>query len=580
MSDSSPALIAATALIDALIAGGVHDVVLCPGSRSAPLAHAALARETAGDLRLHVRIDERSAAFFALGVAKAQQRAGHGAGVAIITTSGTAVANLHPAVLEAHHAHVPLLLLTADRPHELRYSGANQTTVQAGIFGPAVRFEADPPAPCGPPDAATWQSLAQQALHHAAGTATAHPGPVHLNLPLREPLNPSAAIAAPGPLPSVAGIRPAVTSPGAEQPWPVRPVIIAGADAGARAAALARATAWPLIAEPGSGACGAPSQLPAPNLVLQHPELSAQVATAIVFGRPTLARPTRALLGLPQLQVITIGEGERPLPDVSGRAVQHLTQVPANWLAAEDEDARQRGEYEAWSRLWQRIGQGVRTLTVLHAQQEGVPRLTGPSVALTLSQGLREGDALFVGSSSAARDVDDVAGECPAQVYVNRGLSGIDGCVATALGIASQLSDSARGFALLGDLTTVHDLGGWFLGEGEREPNLCVVVLNDHGGAIFAGLEQGEWGQQAGNATAYERIFATPQNLDFAALAAGLGITHRRVKTAEQLAEFLRGRDPGRVLVEVELDRVERVSRRRVLAAKVRNEVERILAEN
>ncbi|MGL4178247.1 MAG: 2-succinyl-5-enolpyruvyl-6-hydroxy-3-cyclohexene-1-carboxylic-acid synthase, partial [Dermatophilaceae bacterium] len=189
----NPSTALATVLVDELVRGGVREVVLCPGSRSAPLAYAVLEAERAGRLRLHVRVDERSAGFLALGLAKGflGQDGLAGPPTAVVTTSGTAVANLHPAVLEAHHAGVPLVVVSADRPHELRGTGANQTTTQPGLFGRATRFDADLPAPdCRPGQQASWRSTVCRALAAASGVTGADPGPVHLNIALREPLVP------------------------------------------------------------------------------------------------------------------------------------------------------------------------------------------------------------------------------------------------------------------------------------------------------------------------------------------------------------------------------------------------------
>ena len=193
----TPSSALATVLVDELARNGVREVVLCPGSRSAPLAYAVLAAERSGGLRLHVRVDERSAGFLALGLAR-----GSGNPVAVVTTSGTAVANLHPAVLEAHHAGVPLVVVSADRPHELRGTGANQTTEQPGLFGSAIRYAADLPAPLARPGLTPfWRSTVCRALAAATGSTGGLPGPVHLNVCLREPLAPDETVP-PGPTPS------------------------------------------------------------------------------------------------------------------------------------------------------------------------------------------------------------------------------------------------------------------------------------------------------------------------------------------------------------------------------------------
>ncbi|WP_350227718.1 thiamine pyrophosphate-binding protein [Paraoerskovia sediminicola] len=198
MTDS-PAVRAGRVLVAELVAHGVRHVVLSPGSRSAPLAYALADAESRGELRLHVRVDERSAGFLALGLAKGAALAGEPEAVAVATTSGTAAANLHPAVLEAHHTGVPVVVLTADRPHELRGTGANQTTAQPGLYASAVRYEADVPAPSGAAgEDRDLRAVLTRALAAALGARTQHPGPVHLNLSYRDPLVPSDSPHEPG----------------------------------------------------------------------------------------------------------------------------------------------------------------------------------------------------------------------------------------------------------------------------------------------------------------------------------------------------------------------------------------------
>ncbi|RIQ35643.1 thiamine pyrophosphate-binding protein, partial [Jiangella rhizosphaerae] len=242
----NPSTSAARTLVTELLRHRVRHVVLAPGSRSAPLAHALATAAARGDLRLHVRIDERVAAFTALGLARV---AGP---VAVVTTSGTAAANLHPAVLEASHAGVPLLLLTADRPHEVRGTGANQTTDQVRLFGSAVRYFADVPAPYGRPgEDADLRALLARAVAAAAGARSGDPGPVHLDLAFREPLVPDDDAAWPA---SAAGAADVVAAVPAGEPVVLdegpRTVVVAGDGAGAAARAFAEAAGVPLLAEP------------------------------------------------------------------------------------------------------------------------------------------------------------------------------------------------------------------------------------------------------------------------------------------------------------------------------------------
>ncbi|WP_139123237.1 2-succinyl-5-enolpyruvyl-6-hydroxy-3-cyclohexene-1-carboxylic-acid synthase, partial [Cellulosimicrobium cellulans] len=329
-----------------LVAEGVRDVVLAPGSRSAPLAYAVAAAADAGVLRLHVRVDERTAAFLALGLSRGSEPLARPGGatvprpVAVVTTSGTAVANLHPAVLEAHHAGVPLVLLTADRPHELRGTGANQTTAQAGLFGPAVRYAVDHPAPEGRPgEIRDLLAVTARALAAATGARDGHPGPVQLDLAFREPLVPTepldaAAFLVADDAHSVrrASAVPAVVRAPDVPAHSARTVVVAGDGAGPVARALAEARGWPLLAEPSSGALGGPQAVTAHPLVLGVAELVDDVEAVVVLGRPTLSRPVQRLLGRPDVAVTVVAPGAGPWPDAARNASTVLPAVPEAWL--------------------------------------------------------------------------------------------------------------------------------------------------------------------------------------------------------------------------------------------------------
>ncbi|HEY0774376.1 MAG TPA: 2-succinyl-5-enolpyruvyl-6-hydroxy-3-cyclohexene-1-carboxylic-acid synthase, partial [Nocardioidaceae bacterium] len=307
----NPATATATVLVDELVRCGVRDVVLAPGSRSAPLAFAAHAAAAAGRLRLHVRIDERSAGFLALGLARTSRRP-----VPVVTTSGTAVANLHPAVLEASHAGVPLVVLSADRPASLRGTNANQTTDQVKIFGDAVRAFADvPPGAAGsgePAQVASWRSLVARLLVTAQGGTSHAAGPVHLNVQLAEPLTPD----------TEGGWTSAVDGRPAGQPWTERPdpalgqrepvsaqrrtVVVAGDDAGPPARILAERAGWPLLAEPSSGARTGANAIRTYRLLLGDDDLAGRVEQVVVFGHPTLSRPVTRLLSRPDVEVVAV----------------------------------------------------------------------------------------------------------------------------------------------------------------------------------------------------------------------------------------------------------------------------------
>ncbi|MFP5336643.1 MAG: 2-succinyl-5-enolpyruvyl-6-hydroxy-3-cyclohexene-1-carboxylic-acid synthase [Actinomycetes bacterium] len=528
----NPSTAAARALVRALVGAAVTDVVLCPGSRSAPLAYALAAADAAGVLRLHVRIDERAAAFTALGLG-----IGAAGPAAVVTTSGTAVANLHPAVLEAHEAGVPLLVLTADRPHGLRGTWANQTTaLQAGLFGAAPRFAADLPAPADGDDPGRWADAVRAAVAASRGCPLgARPGPAHLDVAFDDPLVPDDD---PPPAwdPPVAVDAP--SSPA--QSWQTleqgpRTVVVAGAGAGDEARELAERAGWPLLAEPSSGARWGPNAVGPYRLLLDVEALGGRVERVVVLGRPTLSRPVTRLLGRPDVDVVQVVRH----PDDPGPA-RTTRRVVGGVTAAEHGD----GE---WLDAWRTAGAAAA------AAVDDVlgDRLVGPLVAREVAAATAADDVLVAAASNAVRDLDLAARPWPAarRVVANRGLSGIDGTLSTASGVA--LASRAVVRALVGDLAFLHDVGGLVLGPGEPEPSLQVVVLNDDGGAIFGLLEHGE----PRFASVVERVFATPHGADLAALSRGLGVDYRAVRDLEELRAALAAPPPGRSVVEVRADR-------------------------
>ena len=560
-----PSTALATVLVDELVRGGVREAVLAPGSRSAPLAYALEEADRAGRLRLHVRVDERSAGFLALGLAK-----GSGRAVPVVTTSGTAVANLHPAVLEAHHGGVPLLVLSADRPAELRGTGANQTTTQPGLFGRSVRWEADLPAPESVSAAANahWRSSVCRALAAAHGRTDVYGGgPVHLNVSFRDPLAPDLASTAdapagrdgadpwtealPSPVPAGAvlepGERTVVLLGDLPDPELTRRALDWAADAG-----------WPVLAEPfGVLATGAHV---VPHAVLVAGRLAGGAADAqelrpdrvVVVGRLTLFREFGALLRRPGVRVEHVAAAAQ-WADPS-HVVEHVHGVGV--LAAAPERAPGA---DAWVRSWVETGRAL-TPVVRAALEE---RLGGPGIAATVAAALTDEDTLVLGSSNAPRDLAvALDGSGPtARVIAGRGLAGIDGTVSTAVGVA--LTTPGPTVALMGDLTFLHDANGLVIGPAEPRPDLTVVVANDDGGGIFSTLEYGEPERSASaeSAAATDRLFGTPHGTDLAALCAAHGVPHARVETLGELAAALAGPTGGRAaggglrVLEVPLDR-------------------------
>ena len=600
----------ATALIDA----GMRDAVVCPGSRSAPLAYALAALERAGEVRLHVRVDERSAGFLAHGLSLASGRP-----VGVLTTSGTAVGNLLPALMESIHAGTRVIALTADRPPELHGTGANQTTDQRGVFGTHVRHAAS--LGCDAADVVD----AEQHLRHVRATvrrallaaegvvaeagsddgapgpvtmAEAPAGPVHLNLHFRDPLVPSpeeaaamgAAAAAPhAPVPAVAptGASPAPAAASAYRaPGAVlsglpeldvarldqrRTVVLACHGAGPVAAAFALSLGLPLLAEPSSNARFSANAIAAYPLLLgaaggrdadAHP-LAARIERVVLFGRPTLTRTVNALLAGPD--VATALHAPEPAPWFEpGRR----RETPVETL---EELAAFAGQGEpGWLAAWQHASMRAQAAVedVLVTTDAG-DRLSPQTVAHVSAAMVR--GPLVLGSSSVIRDVD-LTWRPPsapdAEVYANRGLAGIDGTVSTAAGVA--LARGRRTVALLGDLTALHEAGGLLVGPTETEPDLDLVVVNDDGGAIFASLEHGAVAEAPGMADPVERLFGTPHGVDLAALAAAYGVPHTRVTDRVDLVRALSDPVRGRRLLEVRCDRADRPRVAAALAAAVR----------
>lgn len=566
---TNPATLAARSLLQGLVEIGVRDIVLCPGSRSAPLAFAALALEQDDRVRLHIRHDERVGAFTALGAAKIESVQGKPRPAVVITTSGTAVANLHPAFLEAHHTQVPLIALTADRPHELRGVGANQTTQQVGIFGGAARWAVDIPVRDtigdGVAHATYFRNLAARAGAAALGRG-GEAGPVHLNLALRDPLISPAEIAAVPEWdtamrgPGMAGLTRVeigghTESSFLEVPADSAIVVIAGDSAGDRARETAEAGGWPLFAEPSSGARSGANAIGPYRLMLGANALATEIERVIVFGHPTLSRPIQALLARPDIEVLVVHSGPN-WPDPPRRA------------SAVTADIRVSGEpQEAWLRSWQEAGARAAEAVIRTIGTE----LNGPVVAQTVVESTKAGQILWFGSSNPVRDADLAQPWRPQNaplVAAHRGLAGIDGTISATTGAALASGLPARAF--VGDLTLIHDLGALLIGPLERVPHLQIIVFDDDGGGIFETLEQGADAYRP----AFERLFGTPHGQDLAAMLRGLDIPTTRVRDIAELRETLAAPIPAGISAII--IRGTRVDRRE-LNAQIASEVGRAL---
>ena len=546
----------ARTLVDELVRGGVRHLVLSPGSRSAPLALAAYDAAEAGRLTLHTRLDERTAAFLALGLARTSRRP-----VPVVTTSGTAVANLHPAVLEAHHSGLPLVLLTADRPAHLRGSGANQTTEQPGLFGGAVRVCLDLPAPVpGQREAQqvrAWRSSTSRLLLAARGHGATARGPVHLNLQLDSPLTPDEQDGWGTGLEGRPEGRPWTEAAGHVTPSPEplaaveRTVVVAGDDAGPPARILAEAGGWPLLAEPSSGSRTGDNAIRTYRLLLGDPELAGRIEQVVVAGHPTLSRPVNQLLSRADVEVVAllradVGTGAWTDPGLGVSRVAHAL-VPESAASP---------AASAWLSQWRRRDADVsaRVDDLLDSWADLTPHHVAGEVAAALpDEGL-----LFVGSSNPVRDLDLMVPRYEVgrrrMVLANRGVAGIDGTVSSAIGAALGRPHSSRALALVGDVTFLHDLTGLAIGRHAPRPDLTIVVVNDDGGSIFALLEQGA----AESPDSFERVFATPHGVDLASLCAGLSVQHRRVRDRASLRRALAEPAGGLEVVEAVVRRDDR----------------------
>ncbi len=497
-----------------------------PGSRNAPLA---LALDADQRVRLHTRIDERTAAFLALGLAKATRRP-----VAVVTTSGTAAANLHPAVLEAAHAGVRLVAVTADRPARLRGTGANQTTDQVRLFGDAATF-----ADLDHPD--------DEALAAALDPAGSRGGPAHLDVQLDDPLVPAAPLPRTAPDTAVGEDGPRRhpwrrEGEGVALPLGPRTVVVAGDDSGPPARVLAQEAGWPLLAEPSSGARTGTHAIRTYRLLLGT-DLGRRVERVVVHGHPTLSRPVARLLAREDVEVVSVPAAGRWPTRPFRVAAEHTA------VTAEADDP-------AWLEEWRAADRALSAR--IDAFVDDRPGLSPLAVARTVDRSNPPGGLLVVGASNPVRDLDLMAGAHPVgerrMVLANRGLAGIDGTLSTAVGAALGRDRSTRATAYVGDVTFLHDLTALVIGPQEARPDLTVVVANDDGGSIFATLEQGA----PAHAATFEKLFGTPHGVDLGALCAATRTPHWRVHDAAELAHALASPNGGIEVVEAVVRRDDR----------------------
>lgn len=542
----NPSTALARVVIDELARHRVGLACLAPGSRSAALGYAL----TESSIPLYVSLDERSAGFMALGASKAGML-----GVAV-TTSGTATANLFPAVVEADEAGVPLLVITADRPPEWRHSGANQTIDQVYLYGSKVRwFAALGPAADLPGESGQFRSAVSQAVAAAHGFY-GRPGPVHLNLSFREPVVPAADDGRTSTTP----YRGEVDGRAGGEPWtdwlasPPAPtalslegrtLFILGDGGTAHLAEEAMAAGAVVIAEAHSGA-RIPGTISTAHHFLAHPKVAARLRADLVVqvGRVGLSTHLANLIESVGQRVVV---SDRVWADPSRRASN--VRGPVRPVAGSTDPG--------WVAQWHEADSISRQ--ALDEALDGEPVLDEPRIARDLAKLLPEGAALVVGSSMPVRDLDwFMAPRHGLTVISNRGASGIDGFVSTALGTAALHAGPV--VALGGDLALLHDQNGWLI---RPLPNLTMVVVNNDGGGIFSFLPQAGFPQH------FEQLFATPTGRDLSHLARLYGLEHRLLTTAPELAAEISSSPDHSRLLELRTDRSANAARHRELTARV-----------
>jgi 2-succinyl-5-enolpyruvyl-6-hydroxy-3-cyclohexene-1-carboxylate synthase len=489
----NPSTLLARVIVRQIIEAGVTDVVISPGSRNAPLSLAFYQASVNGHINLHIRIDERTAAFFALGIAKASGRP-----VPIVCTSGTAVANYHPAVLEASHTNTPLLILTADRPASLRKTGANQTTEQARIFGKAVRYFADVSGSVYP------MELPFNSLQN---------GPVHLNIQFEEPL---IGDKSDNWLNDLAINPPKVFNrkgAGSFYTKSTRGVLVVGHDRGGisadRLTNFAEKLGWPVISE---DPFFSDLSISHASIFLTSKSIAEELApdTVVVVGRTTLSRSINSFIGQSRKSIVI--DPRMATVDSDRIADQKFTQLPEVEAPSIDPDYLER-----WRKYSTRAQKLVADINTWSEQL----------VARDIGALIPAGTSIFISSSRPIRDIEGfVVARSGIETFANRGLAGIDGNISTALGIASQRSQTV---AVIGDLGFLHDLTGLI---HKEDINLKIFVINNDGGGIFSTLAQR-------GVDGFETVFGTPHGLDPAAIAQSMGIPAKSISTRAELISEL-----------------------------------------
>ena len=561
-----PSQALAECIIDSLIAGGIRDFVYCPGSRNAPFAYALARYEALSEspIRVHIRLDERSAAFFALGLTLGEGSGAPAARACVITTSGSAVTHLYPAISEAFYSRLPLVAISADRPAELHGVGASQTMTQKGIFSDHIVGEWDFSSDSA--ELASVPGRIARALAAAAGYPSGTPGPIHLNCAFRDPLTPSDEAEAstsaqlrencrggvevyPSQIvrePSVEGV---VKSD-------LATVVIAGHGAQDSVLRWAERSRVPVFAEPMVTGVSSEVLIPFQQTLCADSDVVARIGQIVVTGRPTLSRPIQKLLASDKrVIVVSPYAAWTDLHGMASCVVSSLTQsdrvdAAVQSSLCEDLSARAQSVARGVDELINSYGDELSEIGVLDAVW-------------------RECSHIFLGASNPVRVADLIAGRHgyglqgnsesdhrgPQKVWSSRGLAGIDGNVSTALGWARLLEETSECpptvHAVMGDLTFLHDASGMGMPLGEEFPRCRFIVLDDQGGSIFKSLEHGQRASEA----VYERYFGVAQRTDITALAQAYGAKIRRVSSMPELRAILNTEADGLEVLQLSISR-------------------------
>ena len=583
-------LACAWALVDGLVGGGLRHACVSPGSRSTPLA---LALSRHPDVEVHVHLDERSSAFFAVGLARASRQP-----VAIACTSGTAAAEFLPAMVEASQSRVPLVALTADRPPRLRGTGANQTIQQIGLYGAYARETLDLPVPEAAGQEAWWRQAAREALE---AQRTDVLGPVHINCPFEEPLSPSAGVELPStmhealdlPVAPSADLTPEETDRLATMVSGARGAVVVGGwpgDLTNEAMFWAQTMSWPVIAEPVSNA-----RVPDASLLAGQSLLGSRAwveahrpDVVIQFGAAPTTRATQSFVASAERSIVAdrwhldsdpehlaswriavdpgavsgalrdrpVEQGEVGVAVAGPRSTDEVDELWARRLLPPPQD---------WLPAWRDGDRRARA--ALDDFLDGIGEPFEPRVARDVAASIPDGGTLVVGNSTPIRDLDlTMAPRDGLRVMANRGASGIDGLVSTSLGVAAVAPGPT--VALLGDLSFLHDVGAlaWASHQGT---DLCIVVIANGGGELFSQLPQRDLPE-------HRDLFVTPHGADIGALSRAAGANHLRIERAADLVpSLLSAFGAGLQVIEVAVDAAEAL----VLRARSRRAVDAGLRE-